>query len=94
MRKLKEKNNPMISGFINMLFDVIKHFLKDFDNMRKVKKIDHISDNFSTLEHLIIRLEDKLEGCRKQIDDLKNKLILVNVINFILLLFIIYKLIS
>ncbi len=92
--KQKKKNSPVLSGLISMIFDVMKHFLKDFENMRKIRKIDRVGDNFSTLEHLMVRLEDKLETCRKQIDELKNKLIITNIVIIILLFFIIYKLIT
>ena len=92
--KQKKKISPVLSGLISMIFDVMKHFLKDFENMRKIRKIDRVGDNFSTLEHLMVRLEDKLETCRKQIDELKNKLIITNIVIIILLFFIIYKLIT
>ena len=51
----KQKSNPIISGLIKMFFDMIKHFMKYFENMRKVKKIDNMSDKFSNLEHMMVR---------------------------------------
>ena len=73
---------------------MIKHFIKDFDNMRKVKKIDTAAEKFSALEHMLIRLEERINENWKVVEDLKNKLLWGNVINIALLLVIIYLLIS
>lgn len=88
------KSSPFLSGLINIFFDMIKHFIKDFDNMRKVKKIDTATEKFSALEHLIIRLEEKLNDNWRVVSELKSKLLWGNVINIALLLVIIYLLIS
>ena len=88
------KSSPFLSGLINIFFDMIKHFIKDFDNMRKVKKIDTAAEKFSALEHMLIRLEEKINDNWRVVEDLKNKLLWGNVINIALLLVIIYLLIS
>ena len=89
-----KKNSPFLSGLINMFFDIIKHFIRDFENMRKVKKIDTAAEKFSALEHMLIRLEEKINDNWKVVEELKNKLLWGNVINIILLLVIIYLLIK
>ena len=89
-----KKSSPFLSGLINMFFDMIKHFIKDFENMRKVKKIDTAAEKFSALEHMLIRLEEKINDNWKVVEELKNKLLWGNVINIILLLVIIYLLIK
>ena len=89
-----KKSSPFLSGLINIFFDMIKHFIKDFDNMRKVKKIDSAAEKFSALEHMLIRLEEKINDNWRVIEELKSKLLWGNVINIALLLVIIYLLIS
>jgi hypothetical protein len=89
----KQKSNPFISGLINMFFDMIKHFMKDFENIKKVKKIDNMNDKFSSLEHMLVRLEDKIQDNRHQIEELKNRLLWGNIFIIILVLFVIYQLI-
>ena len=89
-----KKSSPFLSGLINIFFDMIKHFIKDFENMRKVKKIDTAAEKFSALEHMLIRLEEKINDNWKVVEELKNKLLWGNVINIILLLVIIYLLIK
>lgn len=89
-----KKNSPFLSGLINIFFDMIKHFIKDFENMRKVKKIDTATEKFSALEHMLVRLEERINDNWKYTQDLKNKLLWGNVINVALLLVIIYLLIK
>lgn len=89
-----KKSSPFLSGLINIFFDMIKHFIKDFDNMRKVKKIDTAAEKFSALEHMLIRLEERINDNWKIVEELKHKLLWGNVINIALLLAIIYLLIS
>jgi hypothetical protein len=88
------KSGPFLSGLINVFFDMVKHFIRDFENMRKVKKIDTASEKFSALEHMIIRLEEKLNDNWRVVNELKSKLLWGNVINVALLLVIIYLLIK
>lgn len=71
---------------------MIKHFIKDFENMRKVKKIDNIAEKFSSLEHMLIRLENKIRENRKLIEDLKTRILWGNIIVVVLLLIILYDL--
>ncbi len=89
-----KKNSPFLSGLINIFFDMIKHFIRDFENMRKVKKIDTAAEKFSALEHMIVRLEEKISDNWKVVEELKSKLLWGNVINIALLLVIIYLLIK
>ena len=88
------KSSPILSGLINMFFIMVKHFIRDFENMRKVKKIDTATEKFSALEHTIVRLEEKVNDNWRLIEELKSKLLWGNVINIALLLVIIYLLIK
>lgn len=87
-----QKSSPFLSSIIKLFFDMIKHFIKDFENMRKVKKIDNFAEKFSSLEHMLIRLENKIQENRKIIEDLKNRILWGNVIIVVLLLIILYDL--
>ena len=87
-----QKSSPFLTSIIKLFFDMIKHFIKDFENMRKVKKIDHIAEKFSSLEHMLIRLENKIQENRKLIEDLKNRILWGNIIIVVLLLIILYEL--
>ena len=87
-----QKSSPLLTSIIKLFSDMIKHFIKDFENMRKVKKIDNIADKFSSLEHMLIRLENKIRENRKLIEDLKTRILWGNIIVVVLLLIILYDL--
>ena len=82
----KPRSNPFVAGLIKAFFDLVNHFIKDFDNIRKVKKIDKFSEEFSTIEHLLIRLEKKVEEQRFLIEDLKTRILWGNIVIIILIL--------
>ncbi len=83
----KEKNsNPIISNLVKLFFDLMKHFIQDFENIRKVKKIDKFDNNFHNLEHLIIKMQDKIEKNRMLLDEMKNRIFWGNIIIIILLM--------
>ena len=96
MKKDREtqKSSPILAGLINAFFDLLKHLIKDFDNMRKVKKIDKFSEEFSTIEHMMIKLEKKLDDNRHQIEELKTRLIWGNIIIIILILLTLFHVIT
>jgi flagellar motility protein MotE (MotC chaperone) len=93
-QKSNEKSNPIINGMVSTFFDVVKHFIKDMDNSRKLKNIDRYSEKFSTLEHMMLRLEKKLDENRHQIEDLKTRLLWGNIIIIVLILVNLFQLIG
>ncbi len=82
----KIKQNLLMANFIQMFFNFVKHWMRDFEQGRKIKRIDKISQQYSTLEHLIIKLEKKIQMNRMEIEDLKKKLLFGQIINIALLL--------
>jgi len=95
MKKKQEvqKSNPLVSGMVNTFFEIVKHFMKDFDNMRKIKKIDKYDDQFATIEHMMVRLEEKIRSLRQHVEELKARLLWSNIMIIVLLLIILYELI-
>ena len=85
-KKNNQNSNPIISNFVSLMFDLFKHFIKDFENIKKVKKIDKFDDKILTLEHLIIKLQDRLQENRMLLEDLKNRVFWGNIVIVVLLL--------
>ncbi len=83
-KKENVKSSPILSNLIGMSFDLVKHVIKDFEQARSVKKIDKFNEQFSTIEHLLIKLESKVDKNRKEIHDLKTKLLVSSVISIAL----------
>ncbi len=88
-----KSSNALVNGFVSAFFDIVKHFIRDLDNRQKVKKIDRYQEGLQNLEHLIIRLEEKIEQNRRDIEELKNRLMWGNIIIVVLLLINLYHLI-
>ena len=84
--KDKPRSNPLIAGLIKAFFDIVNHFIKDFDNIRKIKKIDKFSEEFSTIEHLLVKLEKKMDEQRFLIEDLRTRILWGNIIIIVLIL--------
>jgi uncharacterized membrane protein (DUF106 family) len=84
-------NSTLVNSLITAFFEIVKHFLTDFENIQKVKKIDKFKEGLQNVEHLIVRLEEKIEQNRKEIEDLKNRLLWGNIIIIVLLLITIYQ---
>lgn len=89
---VKSSNNVLASSAVTAFFDIIRHFITDFDNKQKVKKIDKYKEGMQNIENLIVRLEDKIENNRREIEDLKNRLLWGNIVTIVLLLIVIYHL--
>ena len=89
-----QRSNPIISILIKAFFNMVNHLIKDFDNIRKIKKIDKFSNEFSTIEHMLVKLEKKLEDNRHHIEDLKTRILWGNIVIIILILLNIFYLIK
>ena len=89
-----QRSNPIISILIKAFFNLVNHLIKDFDNIRKIKKIDKFSNEFSTIEHMLVKLEKKLEDNRHHIEDLKTRILWGNIVIIILILLNIFYLIK
>lgn len=81
MRKQKEEpqTKPIIAGAVKILFEVIKHFLRDFDTTRTAKKFEKYGEQFQTLESLLLKMDNRIKEYRREIEELKNRLLWNNI---------------
>ncbi len=89
-----EKSNFLTTNIIKIFFDFVKHVLKDFEQARSVSKIDKFSEEFSNLEHLVIKLDDKLQENRRMIEALKTQLLWEHLILFALIVTILIQILN
>lgn len=85
------KDKSLITYAVSVVFDFLKQVVKDFEHSRSVRKIDKFAEHFSTLEHLVLRLESKLEENRRQIEALKTKVFTLQIVQIVLLAIILVK---
>ncbi len=86
--------NSWVTQIVAMVFDLIKHVIKDFEMNRNIKKATDVAEQFSTVEHLILKVETKISDNRKAIEDLKNRLLWSNIIIIALLVTVVIQVIA
>ncbi|MCD4651069.1 MAG: hypothetical protein K8S56_04695 [Candidatus Cloacimonetes bacterium] len=86
VRKKKEiESNTLTKTLVSLLFDLLKQVLKNFEQNRSMKKMEKVQDEFATLEHLVVKLEQKIGENHKQINSLKTGLLWLSVSSVTLL---------
>lgn len=90
----QKKENVFVQGLVSTFFEMIKHFIRDFETMKKAKKVDRVSEEFSTLEHMIIKLEKKLEEQHHKLNELKNRILWGNIVIIVLIVITLYHIIK
>lgn len=88
------KSNPIIKQLLTAGLDIFKHFVKDLENKKKIKKIDKMDEQFTAIENLLLKQEKMLQENRRLIENLKNKLMLTEIIIIAFLISILIQLIS
>ncbi|MCK9328410.1 MAG: hypothetical protein PHY08_02865 [Candidatus Cloacimonetes bacterium] len=73
---------PLIAAVSKSFFETKKH---DF----KVKNYDQTKEKIDTIEHLIVKLETKINECRHEIENLNKQILFSKSINLILSIIII-----
>jgi len=87
------QSKPIIAGAVKVLFEVIKHFIHDFEINRTAKKFEKYGEQFQTIDNMLLKLENKLQECRREIEDLKNRLLWSNILLIVLLILLIVQLV-
>lgn len=80
-----------LPSFLILVFEVLKHFKRNVSHNNNIRKIDKTAEQLGTIEHMLVRLEKKIQLNRDMIDKLKLQLFLSMAINFVLLIFILLK---
>lgn len=96
MSKKQEENpqhKPLIAGAVKVLFEIVKHFIHDFEVNRTAKKFEKYSEQFQTIENMLIKLENRLNDYRREIEDLKNRILWSNILLIILLILLIMQMV-
>ncbi len=53
--------NKFIPAFIPIVFELMRHFRRDSNHNSNIKKTDKTQEKLGTLEHLMVRLEKKVQ---------------------------------
>jgi hypothetical protein len=78
-------------AYIPILFEVFRHFKRDFNHNGNIRKADHNAEKMATVEHMLVRLEKKIQLHRETYEKIANRIYLWLLINSVLLIAIAVK---
>lgn len=84
--------NRFMPAFIPLLFEVMRHLRRDSNHNSNIKKNDRTTEKLGTIEHLMVRLEKKVQLNRDVYNKSFNQLRWWLIINSALLIAILVKL--
>ncbi len=84
--------NRFIPAFIPLIFELLRQFRRDTNHNQSIRKNDKTQDKLGTLEHLLVRLEKKVQLNREVYLKSFQQLRIWLAINSILLIAILVKL--
>ena len=82
--------NKMIPAFIPLAFELVRHFQRDA-NHNNIKKTDKAAEKIATVEHLLVRLEKKVQLNREVYMKIANRITIWLGINSAILIVILLK---
>lgn len=83
--------NRFIPTFIPLVFELVRHFKRDTNHNQNIRKSDKTVEKLGTLEHMMVRLEKKVQFNRDFYSKSFNQLRLWLALNSILLIAILVK---
>jgi type II secretory pathway component PulF len=75
-----------LPSFITIAFELMEHWKRDSAHNNNIKKLDKTSEQLGTIEHMLVRLEKKIQTNREMVDKLKTVLFFSMAANLFLLL--------
>ncbi len=77
-----------LPSFITIAFELMEHWKRDSAHNSNIKKLDKTSEQLGTIEHMLVRLEKKIQTNREMVDKLKSVLFISMATNLFLLIII------
>jgi hypothetical protein len=81
-----------IPTFIPLIIELLRHFRRDAVHNNKIKKFDKTEEKLSSVEHLLVRMEKKLQQQRDDVQKTHSHLYWWLALNSALLVAILLKL--
>jgi transcriptional regulator of heat shock response len=80
-----------LPSFITIAFELMEHWKRDSAHNNNIKKLDKTNEQLGTIEHMLVRLEKKIQTNRELVDRLKTMLFVSMAANMLLLIVIFLK---
>lgn len=81
-----------IPAYIPLAFELIRHFRRDVSHNGNIRKTDKTTEKMATMEHMLVRLEKKIQVNRETYEKIAGRVIIWLAINSVLLIGIAVKL--
>ncbi len=78
--------------FIPLTFELVRYFKRDLNHNNKIRNSDKTAQKIATMEHLLIRLEKKIQVNRETYEKISSRVYVWLFINSVLLIGILAKL--
>lgn len=78
--------NRLIPSFIPIFFELMHHFKRDKVHDVNIKRLDKTQEKLATVEHMMVRLEKKVQNNRDEIQKMAIRIQIYLVANFLVLL--------
>lgn len=92
-KEQEPKSNPIVTNIIQLLFELIKRVLSEVEINRSNKQTVNLTEKIDTLKGMINRLQDKTEAYHQEIEKLKYRVLIGNILFIIILATLILQLI-
>lgn len=79
-------------AFLPVLFSLLKNFRRDWTHSSNIRKTDKTAERISTVEHMLVRLEKRIQLNRVTYEKIARRVYIWLIINSALLLAILIKL--
>ncbi|MDI3503726.1 MAG: hypothetical protein PWP64_662 [Candidatus Cloacimonadota bacterium] len=81
-----------IPTFVPFAFELMRHFIRDFNHNGNIRKNDKSGEKLATLEHMLVRLERNIQHNRESSEKIAVRVYCWLFINSIMLVAILIKL--
>ncbi len=78
-------------SFITLLFDLFEHFRRNKAHDNSIKRLDKTQEKLATVEHMLVRLEKKIQHNRDTIKQVSVRIQIYLIANFVVLVAVLLK---
>ncbi len=78
-------------SFIPLIFELLQHFTRNKAHDQNIRKLDKTQEKLATVEHMMVRLEKKIQHNRAEIQKLAIRVQIFLIANLIVLIGVLLK---
>jgi len=75
-----------LPAYLPLVFELFRHLKRDMSHNGNIRKTDHTAEKMATMEHMLVRLERKIQHNRETYEKIAGKVMIWLAINSVLLI--------